>query len=193
MECCFEVIYLYVCIGCRDCNYLWYCYFFLLCLFCFVLRFELVLSFCSPFSMWNVILIWCICMLVVDVGIVTICLIIIMCMLCFVLFCVCLFLFIFCCLPPHSVCRHTVTRWTTKLMANAYTCLCVWYFLILFYFLFFLLLDSPNVFDFWMSFIVHQRVGGLCHHTGSPPIFFFLIATQLAHQLHQERTQVEVQ
>jgi len=52
----------------------------------------------SVFRMWNVVLKWCICLLVVNLGIVIICVIIITFILCFVVFsmlCVCYFLFLF--------------------------------------------------------------------------------------------------
>ena len=40
-----------------------------------LLGFECVLSFCSVFRMWNVVMKWCICLLVVSVGFVIICII----------------------------------------------------------------------------------------------------------------------
>jgi len=55
----------------------------------------------NVFRMWNVVLKSCNCMLVVDVGIVIICIIIIICMLCFVLFCVlCVCIVFFVLFPP---------------------------------------------------------------------------------------------
>jgi len=57
--------------------------------FCLVLSFERVLSFCSAFRMLNVVLKGGICMLVVPVGFVINCVIIIVCFCTWVLFCEC--------------------------------------------------------------------------------------------------------
>jgi len=65
MECCFQVMYLYVEIECRNCNSLYYFNFFsvlncrVLCservLSCCLLCFQYELSFCSASRMWNVV------------------------------------------------------------------------------------------------------------------------------------------